>query len=265
MNQSKIYQNPTYLKETQYKDSSNLDARAELHRRFSTAVSGFHEWVFDHLDLQPDSRILECGCGPGWLWRENLERIPAGCTITLTDLSAGMVAEAEAALADSDHNFIFKVANIEELPFADGDFDIIVGNHMLYHVPDLDKGLGEVRRVLAENGSFYTATNGATHMQELRALRDMAQTVRWNLSFRLENGRDLLAPHFSDITLELFEDSLEVTEVEPLMNYILSMKQVDSADWEDGVRQARREVERVIGENGRFHITKSSGLFAATK
>jgi len=263
MNQSKIYQNPTYLKETQYKDSSNLDARAELHRRFSTAVFNWHEWAFDQLNIQPNSRILECGCGPGWLWRENLERIPAGCAITLTDLSAGMVAEAEAALTDSDHNFTFKVANIEELPFTDGDFDIIVGNHMLYHVPDLDKGLGEVRRVLAENGRFYAATNGEPHMKELRALRDMAQTVRWNLSFRLENGRELLAPHFSDITLELFEDSLEVTEVEPLMNYILSMKQADSADWEDGVRQARREVERVIGENGRFHITKSSGLFAA--
>lgn len=272
MNQSKIYQNPAYLKETQYKDSSNLDARAELHRRFSTAVFNWHEWAFEQLNIQPNSRILECGCGPGWLWRENLERIPAGCSITLTDLSAGMVAEAEsaiteaeAALADSDHDFTFKIANIEELPFADGEFDIIVGNHMLYHVPDLDKGLGEVRRVLAENGRFHTATNGATHMQELRALRDMAQTVRWNLSFRLENGRELLAPHFNDIRLDLFEDSLEVTEVEPLMNYILSMKQADSADWEEGVRQARQEVERVIGENGRFHITKSSGLFSALK
>ena len=100
-------------------------------------------------------------------------------------------------------------------------------------------------------------------MQELRALRDMAQTVLWNLSFNLQNGHDLLAPHFNDITLKLFEDSLEVTEVEPLMNYLLSMKQADSADWEDGVRQARQEVERVIGENGRFHITKSSGLFTA--
>ena len=260
MNQSKDYQDPAYLEQIQYKDSSNLDARAELHRRFSTAVFNWHEWVFDHLDLQPDSRILECGCGPGWLWRENLERIPAGCTITLTDLSAGMVAEAEAALADSDHNFTFKVANIEELPFADNDFDIIVANHMLYHVPDLDKGLGEVRRVLAENGRFYTATNGESHMQELRALRDMAMSVRWNLSFRLENGRKLLAPYFDGITLDLYEDSLDVTETEPLINYLLSMKQADSADWKDNLR---REVEQVMGKNGRFHITKSSGLFTA--
>lgn len=263
MNQSKLYQNPTYLKETQYKDSRNLDARAELHRRFSTAVFNWHEWVFDHLDLQPNSRILECGCGPGWLWRENLGRIPAGCAITLTDLSAGMVAEAEAVLADSGHHFTFKAANIEELPFADGGFDIIVANHMLYHVPDLDKGLGEVRRVLAKNGRFYTATNGDSHMQELRALADMAQTVRWQLSFRLENGRDLLAPHFSDIALDLFADSLEVTAVEPLMNYLLSMKSAESANWEAGIQQARQEVARVIGENGRFHITKSSGLFTA--
>ena len=67
-----------------------------------------------------------------------------------------------------------------------------------------------------------------------------------------QNGRELLAPYFNNITLNLYEDSLNVTEVNPLMDYLLSLKQVDSTDWEDGVQQARREVERVLAENGRY-------------
>ncbi len=263
MSQSKAYQDIRYLKQKQYKDSANLDARAELHRRFSTAVIGWHKWVFDQLDLQPNSRILECGCGPGWMWQRQLQHIPAGCSITLTDLSDGMIAEAEAALADSDHDFTFKTANIEELPFADNAFDIVIANHMLYHVPDLDKGLAEAARVLAKNGRFYAATNGDEHMQELLVLRQMTEADRWKLSFRLENGRSLLAPHFNNITLSLYEDSLDVTEVEPLIAYLLSLKHAKSAEWEAGVRRARQKVEQAIRENGRYHISKSSGLFIA--
>ena len=50
-------------------------------------------------------RVLECGCGPGWLWRDKVERVPENCQVTLTDLSPGMVAEAEAALAEYSSQF----------------------------------------------------------------------------------------------------------------------------------------------------------------
>ncbi|MCZ7671197.1 MAG: methyltransferase domain-containing protein [Chloroflexi bacterium] len=90
----------------------------------------WQEWVFDQMALQPGMTVLECGCGPGWLWRENLARIPAGCQITLTDFSEGMVAEAEAALAGSP-DFRFQTMNIEEIPLPMTSFDVVVANHML--------------------------------------------------------------------------------------------------------------------------------------
>ena len=76
-----------YLRADQYRDASKLDARVELHKRFSTNPYGWPRWVFDRLNIAPHSRILELGCGPAYLWSENLERIPAGLSVMLSDPS----------------------------------------------------------------------------------------------------------------------------------------------------------------------------------
>ncbi|MCB8976172.1 MAG: methyltransferase domain-containing protein [Ardenticatenaceae bacterium] len=273
MDRSKLFQDSAYLQKNQYRDSRNLDARAALHRQFSTAVTDWQPWVFDLLKLEPGMRVLECGCGPGWLWRQNVERIPAGCHITLTDLSPGMVAEAEAALADSGHQFSFQSANIQALEFADDTFDVVVANHMLYHVPDLAQGLAEVRRVLQPNGRLIAATNGDKHMKELPLLvseeaRQMTASWRMRgitdqLPFRLENGRSLLESFFAQVDLHLYEDSLWVTEVEPLIAYAFSMIKPEMDVPETAVAQLRQAWAAKIAADGGIHISKDSGVFVA--
>ncbi|MBN1964831.1 MAG: class I SAM-dependent methyltransferase, partial [Anaerolineae bacterium] len=161
-----------YLRGEQYKDSRNLGARAGLHQGFSTNTYGWQRWVFDQLEnLPPDAharaRVVELGCGPGWLWRENVNRVPAGWHVTLTDLSPGMIAEAQAALADSGRAFAFDVVDAQSLPYDDAALDAVVANHMLYHVPDRHRALAEIARALKPGGRLIAATNGAAHMQEL--------------------------------------------------------------------------------------------------
>ena len=270
------FQDQAYLTKQQYKDSSNLDARAELHRRFSTATEKWQPWVFDHMKLMPNSRVLECGCGPGWLWRENVDRIPKGCHIILTDLSEGMVAEAEAALTDSGHHFDFKSVDIQELPFADDSFDVVVANHMLYHVPDFDMALKEIKRVLKDNGRFLAATNGNNHMLEITRIgwelfpdesAQLANTrlkrdEKFSLSFRLENGGELLEPYFSQVDLNYYEDGLDVTEVPPLVAYILST--ISSKVLTDEiVAKLTAFLEGKLAQDGVIKITKDSCLFVA--
>ncbi len=72
------FTDPTYQRETQYRRPSNLTARADLHQRFSTVPGSWPRWVMDQLALQPGEQVLAVGRGPGWLWRENRERI-GGC------------------------------------------------------------------------------------------------------------------------------------------------------------------------------------------
>ena len=274
MSEAKLFQDSNYLQKNQYRDSSNLDARAALHRKFSTAVTDWQPWVFDLLKLEPRMRVLECGCGPGWLWRQDVDRIPAGCHITLTDLSPGMVAEAEAALSGGAHRFDFQTSNIQALDFPDDTFDVVVANHMLYHVPDLPLALSEIRRVLKANGRFIAATNGNNHMKELPLLvpEEIRQTstsfrVRGEgeaLAFRLENGRSLLEPYFNQIDLHLYDDGLYITEVEPLLAYAFSMIKPDEDVPETAVTQLRQAWAAKIEADGGIHISKDSGVFVAS-
>lgn len=273
MSEKAYFQDKAYLRDQQYRDSSNLDARANLHRLYSTNPRGWHEWVFDQLNLQPGTAVLECGGGPGWLWRNNVSRIPENCQITASDFSEGMVAEAEAALAGSEQDFRFQTVNIEEIPFPDDCFDVVVANHMLYHVPNLDAALAEVRRVLKPTGRFFAATNGDDHMREIKELAlELAPQVtefEWpRLTFRLENGRSFLTSAFDYIDLLPYEDSLEVTEVEPLIAYVQSMTLLKVIDVDEETAYAKinelaAAVAEEIEEKGAFHITKSQGLFTA--
>jgi ubiquinone/menaquinone biosynthesis C-methylase UbiE len=151
----------------QYKTASNLDSRANLHARFSTNSEGWFEWLFAHLGISEGSEILEAGCGAGEFWKANQERLMPDWRLTLTDLSPGMVEAASRNTAELKTAIELRVADIQNLPFADNQFDVAVANHMLYHVADLNLALGEVCRVLRRSSVLYCATNGPRHMKEL--------------------------------------------------------------------------------------------------
>ena len=109
----------------QYRDGRNLNARILLHQRLSTNPYGWFRWVFDQLNLPAQGRILELGCGAGTLWLENLDRIPPGWEITLSDFSAGMLTQAQANLGGR-RAFDFKEVDARStpLPFVAGLFGI---------------------------------------------------------------------------------------------------------------------------------------------
>ncbi len=255
----------SYLRE-QYKNASNLNDRIQLHVRFSTNRQDFHVWVFDQLELAPDSRVLELGCGPGSLWRPNLARIPAGWQIMLTDFSPGMLADARANLA-SAHPFAFGQADAQAIPFADASFDAVIANHMLYHVPDRTRAFAEIRRVLRPTGRCYAATNGEAHLREMHDLvRQFDPTIgMWrqpgDQTFTIEQAQSELSHHFSHVLLHRYESALVVTEAEPLVAFVASMADANLT----GARRAEftRVVEQRIVADGAIHITKDTGLFEA--
>ena len=81
----------------QYRTPANLVARASLHQRFSTNPTPWHHWAFTEPALKPGLRVTEVGAGPGWLWRENLDRLPRELTVLVSDASEGMVTTAREA------------------------------------------------------------------------------------------------------------------------------------------------------------------------
>jgi ubiquinone/menaquinone biosynthesis C-methylase UbiE len=257
---------PDYLRDHQYRDSRNLAARAYLHQQFSTSTERWPRWMFEQFSLAPGMRVLELGCGNAALWRENLDRPPHDCVITLSDFSPGMLQTAREQLGPLAMRFDWEITDAQAIPHATGTFDVVIANHMLYHMPDRERAINEIRRVLCDGGRLYAATNGAAHMHEMDdLLRAIAPEVRQDNAvsrFTLENGAQQLARSFAAVTVTPYPDALEVPVVEPLIHYILSTAAAQLLD-DQRLARLRAAIDDEIMAHGSFHITKSVGLFTA--
>jgi SAM-dependent methyltransferase len=253
---------------SQYRNAANLNTRIGLHQQFSVNPYGWQPWVFDQLDFPLQGCILELGCGTGQLWLDNFDRIPAGWEITLTDFSEGMLQQTQENLGPR-RSFRFRVVDAQFIPFESGSFDGVLANHMLYHVPDKAKVLGEIQRVLKPEGRFYASTVGQRHLQEIGSLvsRFDPRLDWWGAqpgdSFTLESGAALLAGWFAEVTLRRYEDALIVTEPVPLTEFILSGRvKLDAGQQAEFARFVKQEFERL---GGKFYITKDSGIFISRR
>jgi ubiquinone/menaquinone biosynthesis C-methylase UbiE len=190
------------------------------------------------------------------MWKVVLDRLDPTVSLTLSDFSPGMI---EAARKVVGPRAACVVADAQELPFPDASFDILIANHMLYHVPDRPRAFAEFVRVLAPGGVLHAATNGRRHLRELQAL-----LPDWPFSFHmeifgLETGPEQLAPFFADIRVERFESRLDVHEVEPVLAYIRSSNTYRGQPL-DG---ARATVEAALAGEGVFRIQTDAGLISA--
>jgi ubiquinone/menaquinone biosynthesis C-methylase UbiE len=254
-----------YLREEAYRLPDRLDTRVALHRRFSTSETPWQRWVFDRLlsdrgGLRFGARVLEIGCGPGDLWAENLDRLDPSWRLTLVDLSEGML---DAACARLGGRMRYVVGDARRLPFEADSFDVVVANHVLYHVPDLPRALDELVRVLAPQGRLVATTIGAGHLAELRTL--VGERAPWSRNherFGLGTGSARLAPWFAEVRRVDYEDSFRVTEAEPLLDYLLSTTVARSLEPAD-VAELRAEIAGRIDRDGAFAIRKEVGLLDA--
>ena len=252
---------------TQYRDASNISARIRLHHEFSTNPQGWFPWVYEQCKIADGQLILEVGCGNGALWTENRDKLPASLAITLSDVSSGMLRDARRSIGAADSRFSFRSFDCHEIPYPDESFDLVIANHVLFYCQEPGRVFSEVRRVLKKGGRFLCSTYGRRHMCEISTLvqefdsRIVLSAEKLYERFGLENGADLLAPYFPDVTCRYYEDSIELDRAEPLIEYILSCHGNQNQLLLDRYHEFRTFVERKVA-NG-FHITKDAGLFLA--
>ena len=84
----------------------------------------------------------------GKLWFKNKENIDKNLDITLSDFSKSMLKIAKDKLKDVDYDFKYEEINVENIPYEDESFDIVIAEHMIYFAPDIEKALSEIKRVL---------------------------------------------------------------------------------------------------------------------
>jgi SAM-dependent methyltransferase len=210
----------------QYSDETKLGARRSLYE--GAEGPDPREVAFEAVAEVAPERVLEVGGGPGELAARISEELRS--TVTMLDISPRMVELACGRRVDA------RVGDVQELPFGDESFDCAVAAWMLFHVPDLDRGLAELARVLRPGGRLVAVTNSDEHMLELRAL---ARNAAWERVFTRENGAEILGRHFAaverrdadgwvtiedDEVVRAFVDSLDADEPVELPAYVLPLR-----------------------------------------
>ena len=246
----------------QYSTSANLSTRISIHTKYSINQQGFGNWIVSHYDLRPGMAVLELGCGTGEMWLGKQEMIRGCKQFVLSDFSGGMLAKARETLGDED-GIDYRGIDIQDIPFPDRTFDAVIANMMLYHVPDLHRGLKEVRRVLKKGGAFYCATFGEKGMMEYIYDLFSACGVKneVNRNFTLQNGKDKLLSVFHEVECLRYEDALEVTDVEDMVDYICSLTGMTELK-----QLPRDEIRAVLERNmsgGILRVPKEYGMFIA--
>ena len=154
----------------QYLNATNISARIRLHRDYSMNKEGWFPWLYRMYQPREGMQILELGCGDGSLWSQNKGKLPEDISLTLSDISDGMLRDAKRNLGGEDPRFAFRSFDCQEIPFPDEQFDRIIANHVLFYCEDLDKALKEIKRVLKPDGIFYCSAYGADHMAQISRL-----------------------------------------------------------------------------------------------
>jgi ubiquinone/menaquinone biosynthesis C-methylase UbiE len=262
------------LSQKQYETPQNFNARVYLTAKFKTNPETWNRWIFKHLPAAEDLRILELGCGTGIFWRLNGQKVPKSWRITLTDYSQGMLETTKQNLRGIDLAFDFEIARAEDLPYPEDSFDIVIANLMLYHIADRNTALAGIARVLKTGGSFVASTYGRQNMLELNLLLDSYLKKIGKIKphrdnpFSLENGYQQLTPFFSKVRLLRYEDHLEISETEPIINYFLSFNNITEG-WalfeEKDISGFRNILEMELQKNTLIKVTKDTGMFFCEK
>jgi SAM-dependent methyltransferase len=200
--------NDPELVRRQYASEDGLAVRRDFQLRFREGPDAFDDAFAAVAEAEP-RRVLEVGCGMG-NFAERVDR-ETSAEVVATDLSPRMVELARKRGLDA------RVADVQRLPFADGEFDCAVANAMLYHVEDLDRALSELARVLEAGGRLVALTIGAEHMAELWRLVGYRQSVR---PFSRENGAEQLARHFARVQRQDVDAELMFPDAAAVHQYV---------------------------------------------
>ncbi|MVX62672.1 methyltransferase domain-containing protein [Clostridium chromiireducens] len=254
----------------QYKSDKNLNLRSNLHS-YNINKIDWDKWCFNQMHFPDQAKVLELGCGVGKLWYKNKDSINKELSITLSDFSKSMLKIAKNRLKEIDYKFTFQEINAENIPYKDGSFDVVIAQHMIYFVPNIEKALSEIRRVLSPGGIFYVTANSCKSMYELN---ELAENFAPNLGldsngfsnrFDLENGRAILQKYFNKIDIEVLDGKIIVNDAEPVVSYKASTIQGNSVLIGERKKEFTKYLEEYIKKQGNISITTKVCMFKAKK
>jgi ubiquinone/menaquinone biosynthesis C-methylase UbiE len=185
-----------------------------LRQKHQLAGDKFVKWALGLIPSWTDVTVLDAGGGWGrFVWSLLDTYHIAGENVVLTDLSAGMLHTAQDEASQRAIAINRAICNIDALPFPNQHFEVVMANHVLYHLQDISQGVKELARVTKPHGHLLTTTNSdkitatiiAFHYQALEIL-GVPFDPEPPSSFSMENGGALFAAYFHRVEQHYYED-----------------------------------------------------------
>jgi len=258
---------PRYLRDVAYADPSGLEARASLYDYQRPWIDIIAEAIAT-LEPVEGCMVGDIGCGNG---RYVAALRATGAHVIGVDLSAGMldgVSRPRSRLV---------VADAQSLPLADAALDAVLMMHMLYHVPDPERAVREVARVLRRGGRALVATNGSRHLGEMNALwlplleragvrGDLQDVGLVNPRLTAGTAQQLVGMHLQDVEERWLRSAVVVTEPAPVIRHAASTTGAHLVgEQRDELLAALADsVEGQIRRHGEFRITTEVVFLTAT-
>jgi SAM-dependent methyltransferase len=214
------------------------------------------------------SRVAEFGFGSGWLLEELRAELP-DVSLCALDLSPATVERAQRLYGDRVR---FVVGDMEELPFRDRSFDVIVTCWTLYFMRDIDAALHEITRCLTPGGRLIVGASAPDHEIECAQLVEEAARTALGREleepdvgrrFDLETGLPQLARHFPNVDVREWHGEMVLSELPDVLG--LWGKWQPAGLEADETERVRAAFERLVSERlkreGSLRTRRHDGAF----
>ena len=226
--------NVTKNVKNQFSNDKNLAMRINFYKKYTTNKYKFADWLFDKYVFKENMKILELGCGNGSHWEGKIETLPNGCSLVLSDFSEGMLDLVREKFSKKKNVSIEKI-DIQDIPYENETFDIVIANHMLFHVPDLNKAFEPTSTAFTEQ-----------------------------LPFNLQNGCEILGKYFENVQRFDYENTLAITNTQDLIDWLKSTKSISGYS-DESLSNLYNYFEDIREKDGAINIPRETGVFISIK
>ncbi len=260
-----------YLQKVQYRDDSNLNARIEIHSRFTPPEYNMWQILWNYFDLKSGNKVLDAGCGNGRFWGSVWANIPPNVSLTLLDTSPGLLEIANNNLKDTSLNFDTVKGCLGALEFADASFDVVSCQYVMHLVENVQSAVRDLHRVLKPAGYAVITCIEKRNMGRIGQVADLVYPkLRMEEYFVSLSVADQVVEEaklvFSDVVVEDYDCTMKVDDLDMLLGYARSSARLQTLDlpanfWEDFERLVQDEID----EKGYFSIRKHAKILKCFK
>lgn len=244
----------------------------------------WYEVIFETLELTPDSRILDLGCGFGKLWRNNWKRIPENVQVDAVDLRGSWADDFEKYV--DEHSGELEAYSAAHLLWGDVEqealwsqlqvkekYDYIIAHYLLDFISDINIFITRVANTLKDDGLF--SVNGFEVSSEHIFWKKIFVEIGLKKTFvevklqaeekQMEHFRALLQKHFTGVKIITLDNSMRYDNSEDVLERLYHRYPENRKYIEENENFIRQYFDGILEREGTVIVDNSSTFWHCVK